>query len=126
MTGAGGARAGARRVAVRDGDRQRGQQQREHGGRVVGEPEVAPPPLPRGHPRDEECPRPQPEGRVRALERGEAAVPERRARAEDPRARTDQGGVPAAGAEAGLKGAVDGHRLPLPTEGRARGDVVGQ
>ena len=106
-----------------DGDRR--EQELEHGARVVAEPAVAGAQVRRGHPCDEQRGTAERERRVGGVQRLQAAVSERRARAEDAGAGPRDRRVPAERGEPVMQGGGGRDRLAVgAAERRARGEVA--
>jgi hypothetical protein len=112
-----------RRLSNRQRDGHRRQHQLEHRARVVREALVARPRVARGHPGAHYDPAAERERRVRAVERGDAAVAEGAARPEDARARAADGRVPTEIGEPVMDGAGRRYRLALAAVRRAGGQV---
>ena len=123
-----GAQVGADGRAHPGGQRHRDrlEQQVEHRERVVGDAAVARALVAGGHPRHEQRRAAERERRVGGVERGHAAVAERRARADDPGTGPAHRRVPAERAQAVVQRAGGRDRLALAAERRAGRQVAGQ
>ena len=78
----------------------------------------------RGHTRDQQRRAAERKRDVRGVKRDHAAMPERRARADDPRPRTADRRIPTQLAQPVVQGAGGADRLLLATERRSRGEVI--